>query len=86
MSIVVQKYGGTSVGTIDRIRAVALRVQRAQQAGHQVVVVASAMAGDTDRLLQLAHEVSEAPDSRELDLLLATGEMVSISLLAMALK
>jgi len=86
MSIVVQKYGGTSVGTIDRIRAVALRVQRAQQAGHQVVVVVSAMAGDTDRLLQLAHEVSETPDSRELDLLLATGEMVSISLLAMALK
>jgi aspartate kinase len=86
MSVVVQKYGGTSVGTIDRIRAVALRVQRAQQAGHQVVVVVSAMAGDTDRLLQLAHEVSEAPDSRELDMLLATGEMVSIALLAMALK
>ena len=86
MSIVVQKYGGTSVGTIARIRAVAERVWRAKQAGHDVVVVVSAMAGETDRLLQLAQEVSLQPDTRELDMLLATGEMVSIALLAMALK
>lgn len=86
MSIVVQKYGGTSVGSIDRIRAVAQRVQQAKSAGHHVVVVASAMAGDTDRLLQLAQEVSEIPPRRELDMLLATGEMVSIALLAMALN
>ncbi len=86
MSIVVQKYGGTSVGSIDRIRAVAACVQRAKRAGHDVVVVASAMAGETDRLLQLAHAVSDAPDSRELDMLLVTGEMVSIALLAIALK
>jgi aspartate kinase len=86
MSVVVQKYGGTSVGTIARIRAVAERVQRTRHAGHDVVVVVSAMAGETDRLLQLAYEVSPLPDTREVDMLLATGEMVSIALLAMALK
>jgi len=86
MSIVVQKYGGTSVGSIDRVRAVAERVRRTKDAGHQVVVVVSAMAGETDRLLQLAHAISDMPDSRELDMLLATGEMVSIALLAMALQ
>lgn len=86
MSIVVQKYGGTSVGSIDRVRAVAERVRRTKDAGHQVVVVVSAMAGETDRLLQLAHAISDMPDARELDMLLATGEMVSIALLAMALN
>jgi aspartate kinase len=86
MSIIVQKYGGTSVGSIERIRAVADRVRRTKQAGHDVVVVVSAMAGETDRLLGLAHEVSVLPDTRELDMLLATGEMVSIALLAIALK
>ncbi len=86
MSVIVQKYGGTSVGDIKRIRAVAERVHRAKQAGHDVVVVVSAMAGETDRLLELASEVSARPDTRELDMLLATGEMVSISLLAIALK
>ena len=86
MGIVVQKYGGTSVGSIDRIRAVAQRVQQTKRAGHQVVVVVSAMAGETDRLLQLAQEISEIPPRRELDMLLATGEMVSIALLAMALN
>ncbi len=86
MSIVVQKYGGTSVGSIERIQAVALRVQRAKQAGKDVVVVVSAMSGETDRLLKLAHDISDTPDSREMDMLLATGEMVSISLLAMALN
>jgi aspartate kinase len=86
MSIVIQKYGGTSVSSIARMHAVAERVQRAKQAGHEVVVVASAMAGETDRLLQLAQEVTVTPDRRELDMLLATGEMVSISLLAMVLQ
>lgn len=86
MSVIVQKYGGTSVGSIERIRAVAERVSRTKQAGHDVVVVVSAMAGETDRLLDLASSVSALPDTRELDMLLATGEMVSIALLAIALK
>jgi aspartate kinase len=86
MGIVVQKYGGTSVGSIERIRAVAQRVQRTKAAGKQVVVVVSAMAGETDRLLRLAHDVSVQPRARELDMLLNTGEMVSIALLAMALN
>ncbi len=86
MSVIVQKYGGTSVGSIERIRSVAERVRDTKQAGHDVVVVVSAMAGETDRLLGLAGEVSALPDSRELDMLLATGEMVSIALLAIALK
>jgi aspartate kinase len=86
MSVIVQKYGGTSVGSIERIRAVAERVNRTKQAGHDVVVVVSAMAGETDRLLDLASNVSALPDTRELDMLLATGEMVSIALLAIALK
>lgn len=86
MSIVVQKYGGTSVGSITRIRAVAARVVRAAQQGHQVAVVVSAMAGETDRLIRLAQEMSAVPEAREMDRLLATGEMVSIALLAMALQ
>jgi aspartate kinase len=86
MAIVVQKYGGTSVGSIERIRAVAQRVRRTKAAGKQVVVVVSAMAGETDRLLRLAHEISAQPQARELDMLLNTGEMVSIALLAMALN
>jgi aspartate kinase len=85
VNVVVQKYGGTSVGSIERIRAVADRVRRTKQQGHQVVVVVSAMAGETDRLLHLAHELSSRPEARELDMLLTTGEMVSIALLAMAL-
>jgi aspartate kinase len=86
MGVIVQKYGGTSVGSIGRVRAVAERVRRTRQQGHRVVVVVSAMAGETDRLLRLAQEVTAAPDAREMDMLLATGEMVSIALLAMALK
>ncbi len=86
MGVVVQKYGGTSVGSIERIRAVARRVQRARQQGHQVVVVVSAMAGETDRLLGLARQVSATPVAREVDTLLATGEMVSIALVTMALQ
>jgi len=86
MSVVVQKYGGTSVGSVERIRAVAERVLRACRQGHQVVVVVSAMAGETDRLLGLAREVAATPVAREVDTLLATGEMVSIALVAMALR
>jgi len=86
MGVVVQKYGGTSVGSIERIRAVAERVQRTRQQGQQVVVVVSAMAGETDRLLGLARAVSAAPVAREVDTLLATGEMVAIALLAMSLQ
>ncbi len=86
MSVIIQKYGGTSVGSIERIRAVAERVHRSKQAGNDVVVVVSAMAGETDRLLGLASSISELPATRELDMLLATGEMVSIALLAMALN
>ena len=86
MSVIIQKYGGTSVGTIERIRSVAERIQRTREKGHQVVVVVSAMAGETDRLLRLAHDLSPRPDARELDMLLNTGEMVSIALVAMALQ
>ncbi len=86
MALVVQKYGGTSVGDIDRIRNVAKRVIRTREEGHQVVVVVSAMAGETDRLIRLAQQVTPQPDERELDVLISTGEQVSIALLAMTLK
>ena len=83
--LVVQKYGGTSVGSVERIRALAKRVRKAREAGSSVLVVVSAMAGETDRLLGLAKEVAGTPAAREIDVLLATGEMVSIALVAMAL-
>ncbi|MBW3605663.1 MAG: aspartate kinase [Actinobacteria bacterium] len=83
--IVVQKYGGTSVGDTDRIRRVAQRVERAARDGNGVVVVVSAMGSTTDRLVQQAHEVSPAPPGRELDMLLTAGERISMSLLAMAI-
>jgi aspartate kinase len=86
MAVVVQKYGGTSVGDVERINNVARRVIRTKEQGHQVVVVVSAMAGETDRLLRLAHQITGAPDERELDVLVATGEQVSIALLAIALR
>ncbi len=86
MALIVQKYGGTSVGTIDRIRNVADRVIRTKRNGNDVVVVVSAMAGKTDELINLAHEITPTPDPREMDVLLSTGEQVSIALLAMALK
>ncbi len=85
MALIVQKYGGTSVGTIERIQAVADRVIEAKKAGNQVVVVVSAMSGETDRLLSLANRLSHTPTPRELDVLLATGEQVTIALLSMAL-
>ena len=86
MALVVQKYGGTSVGDIDRIKNVASRIIRTKNRGNEVVVVVSAMAGETDKLLRLAQQVTPTPDERELDVLVSTGEQVSIALLAIALK
>ncbi|HEV8721316.1 MAG TPA: aspartate kinase [Candidatus Binatia bacterium] len=86
MALLVQKYGGTSVGSIDRIKQVAAKVAATKRAGHDLVVVVSAMAGETNRLLAQAHEVSELPDEREKDVLLASGEQVSVALLSLALK
>ena len=85
MSLIVQKYGGTSVGDLARIRHVAERVQRYREQGHQVVVVVSAMSGETTRLDAMGKELVSRPDTREMDVLLAAGEQVSIALLAMAL-
>ena len=85
MALIVQKYGGTSVGSIERIRSVAKRVARFHRDGHQLVVVVSAMAGETNRLLALASELSASPDPREVDVIAATGEQVTIGLLAIAL-
>jgi len=85
MALIVQKYGGTSVGGVDRIKAVARRVARWKARGHQIVVVPSAMAGETNRLIGLAKEVQPSPDPRELDVIAATGEQVTIGLVAMAL-
>jgi aspartate kinase len=86
MSLIVQKYGGTSVGNPDKIKAVAQRVLGYSRQGHQIVVVLSAMSGETDRLISLANSVQEQPDTREMDVLLSTGEQVTISLFAMAVK
>ncbi len=86
MSLIVQKYGGTSVGDVERIKRVARRVVQAKGEGHDLVVVVSAMAGETDRLLGLAAQVSDAPDERELDVILATGEQISIGLLSLAIQ
>lgn len=85
MALIVQKYGGTSVGTIERIQAVADKVIESKKQGHQIVVVVSAMSGETDRLLSLAKSLSHTPTPRELDVLLSTGEQVTIALLSMAL-
>jgi len=86
MALIVQKYGGTSVGSAERIKNVAKRVAQTRAEGHNVVVVVSAMSGETNRLVALAHEMQEFPDPREMDVVLATGEQVTIGLLAMALK
>jgi aspartate kinase len=85
MALIVQKYGGTSVGSTDRIRAVAERVSRCRRNGDRMVVVVSAMAGETNRLFKLASELCEVPDARETDVLVATGEQVSAALLAIRL-
>ncbi|MGC8594779.1 MAG: aspartate kinase [Candidatus Kryptoniota bacterium] len=84
--LLIQKFGGTSVGTIERIRNVAKRIAATKKEGHDVVVVVSAMAGETNRLIALAHEMVDDPDPRELDVLVSTGEQVSTALLAMALN
>jgi aspartate kinase len=86
VALIVQKYGGTSVGNVERIHRVAQRVAETKRAGHELVVVLSAMSGETDRLLRLASEITPNPDERELDLLLSTGERVTIALLAMDLR
>lgn len=86
MALIVQKYGGTSMGSPERIRNVAKRVARWKAKGHQLIIVVSAMSGETNRLLALAKELSPDPDARELDVMISTGEQVTIALLSMALK
>ncbi|QFY91000.1 aspartate kinase [Magnetovirga frankeli] len=86
MALLVQKFGGTSVGTVERIKAVAEKVKASRDAGNQMVVVVSAMSGETNRLVDLAHAVQSPPSAREFDVLLSTGEQVTIALLSMALE
>jgi aspartate kinase len=86
MALIVQKYGGTSVGSVERIQAVATRVKKTVKAGNSVVVVVSAMGKTTDGLVKLAHDISKTPSRREMDMLLSTGEQVTIALLSMALQ
>jgi aspartate kinase len=83
--LIVQKFGGTSVGTIDRMRSVARRALATQRAGNRVVLVVSAMSGETNRLLALAHEIAKVPDAREMDAIASTGEQVSAALVSMAI-
>ncbi len=85
MALIVHKYGGTSMGSTDRIKNVAARVAKWHDAGHQIIVVPSAMSGETNRLIGLAKQIMDQPDPRELDMIAATGEQVSVGLLAMAL-
>ena len=86
MALIVQKYGGTSVGTVEKIENVAERLIAAKKAGHDVVVAVSAMSGETNRLVEMANQISGKPDPREYDVLVSTGEQVTIALLGMALK
>jgi len=86
VALIVQKYGGTSVATIDKIKHVAKKVVEAKKAGNDLVVVVSAMAGETDRLIELAHKIVDKPHEREYDVLVSTGEQVSIALLSMAIQ
>src|SRR2546430_174717 len=86
MALIVQKYGGSSVGKLDRIHHVARKIMETKQQGHNVVVVVSAMYGETDRLLQLAQALTTDPHPREIDVLISTGEQVSMALLSMALN
>jgi len=86
MALIVQKFGGTSVGSVERIQAVADKICKFKTDGHDVVVVVSAMSGETNRLISLANEIQEEPDPREMDVLVSTGEQVTIALLCMALK
>ncbi|HKJ07491.1 MAG TPA: aspartate kinase, partial [Gammaproteobacteria bacterium] len=86
MALIVQKYGGTSVGTPERIQAIAEKIHRFREQGNEVVVVVSAMSGETNRLVGLAKSIDSHPDPREFDVLLSTGEQVTIALLSMALQ
>ena len=86
MALIVQKYGGTSVGSVERIQSVAARVKKHRDRGEDVVVVVSAMSGETNRLIKLAHEITETPSPREMDVLVSTGEQVTIALLCLALQ
>ena len=86
MSLIVQKYGGTSVGTVERIEAVADKVAASQQSGNQLVIAVSAMSGETNRLITLAAAIDEQPNLREMDVLVSTGEQVTIALLCIALS
>src|SRR5512136_2900609 len=86
MALVVQKYGGTSMGSIDRIKNVAKRVAKTYDAGNDLVVVVSAMSGETNKLVALANEICEFPHTREYDVLVSSGEQVTVALLAMCLK
>lgn len=86
MTLIVQKYGGTSIGTVERIQAVAKKIVKAKQAGLDIVVAVSAMSGETNRLINLAREISVSPCARELDVVVSTGEQVTIGLLSLAIK
>ena len=86
MALYVQKFGGTSVGSIERIKAVAEKVKGYREQGHDVVVVVSAMSGETNRLIALANEINDDPTPREMDMLVSTGEQVTIALLSMTLN
>ena len=85
MAVLVQKFGGTSVGSVDRIQAVARRIAESKELGNELVIVVSAMGHTTDELTLLAQKISSKPPQREMDMLLATGEQVSIALLSIAL-
>ena len=85
MALYVYKFGGTSVGSVERIKSVAEKVKKAHDLGDQIVVVLSAMSGETNRLIDLAKEMQAQPTARELDVLISTGEQVTVALLAMAL-
>ncbi|MFT5693966.1 MAG: aspartate kinase, partial [Oceanicoccus sp.] len=85
MSLIVQKFGGTSVGTVERIEQVAEKVASFRAQGHDIVVAVSAMSGETNRLISMANEIQDHPTPRELDVLVSTGEQVTIALLSMAL-
>jgi aspartate kinase len=86
VALIVQKYGGTSVGTVEKIQHVAQKVVDAKKAGNDLIVVVSAMAGETDRLIELAHQIVDVPDEREYDVMVSTGEQISIALLSMAIQ
>ena len=86
MALIVQKFGGTSVGSVERIQQVAEKIKGFKSNGHDLVVVVSAMSGETNRLIELARQIQAEPDAREMDVIVSTGEQVTIGLLAMALK